>query len=277
MGMGGLIRPLSRLLQVKLEREEFEEELRELRERFVAAREEAEQARSRALDPGELEALRKVGDEGGGVRGAGGRVQRSASLTAAPPSQELRQAREAQRELAAEKQSREERLRQRERELAALKGTMEDEVSSRDGELERCRRDLQQLQEERDEATKVSAGSGGRGLPPPPAIPRDASPSGPPETSRLGGWPSPWHGCLAGKGLPGKRAGGVGAGEEDGGVQPAGAAGAARRPEEEGPRDGDAAEGVRAHGRELGGLPGTAQGESHQTGGTGAAAIPELP
>ncbi|XP_075301496.1 cingulin [Opisthocomus hoazin] len=117
------------LLQVKLEREEFEEELRELRERFVAAREEAEQARSRALDPGELEALRK----------------------------ELRQAREAQRELAAEKQSREERLRQRERELAALKGTMEDEVSSRDGELERCRRDLQQLQEERDEATKAKA------------------------------------------------------------------------------------------------------------------------
>jgi len=179
MGMGGLIRPLSRLLQVKLEREEFEEELRELRERFVAAREEAEQARSRALDPGELEALRKVGDEGGGVRGAGGRVQRSASLTAAPPSQELRQAREAQRELAAEKQSREERLRQQERELAALKGTMEDEVSSRDGELERCRRDLQQLQEERDEATKVSAGTGGRGFPP-PSHPEGCKPQWPP-------------------------------------------------------------------------------------------------
>ncbi|XP_074931265.1 cingulin isoform X2 [Phalacrocorax aristotelis] len=117
------------LLQVKLEREEFEEELRELRERFAAAREEADQARSSALDPGELEALRK----------------------------ELRQAREAQRELAAEKQSREELLRQRERELAALKGTMREEASSRDGELERYRRDLQQLQEERDEATKAKA------------------------------------------------------------------------------------------------------------------------
>ncbi|NXV97706.1 CING protein, partial [Calonectris borealis] len=114
------------LLQVKLEREEFEEELRELRERFAAAREEADQARSSALDPGELEALRK----------------------------ELRQAREAQRELAAEKQSQEELLRQRERELAVLKGAMREEASSRDGELERCRRDLQQLQEERDEATK---------------------------------------------------------------------------------------------------------------------------
>ncbi|KAK4807624.1 hypothetical protein QYF61_015970 [Mycteria americana] len=114
------------LLQVKLEREEFEEELRELRERFAAAREEADQARSSALDPGELEALRK----------------------------ELRQAREAQRELAAEKQSQEELLRQRERELAALKGTMREETSSRDEELERYRRDLQQLQEERDEATK---------------------------------------------------------------------------------------------------------------------------
>ncbi|XP_009465375.1 PREDICTED: cingulin [Nipponia nippon] len=117
------------LLQVKLEREEFEEELRELRERFAAAREEADQARSSAVDPGELEALRK----------------------------ELRQAREAQRELAAEKQSQEELLQQREQELAALKGTMREEASSRDGELERYRRDLQQLQEERDEATKAKA------------------------------------------------------------------------------------------------------------------------
>ncbi|KAM9214700.1 cingulin [Leptosomus discolor] len=117
------------LLQVKLEREEFEEELRELRERFAAAREEADQARSSAVDPGELEALRK----------------------------ELREAREAQRELAAEQQSREELLRQRERELAALKGSMREEASSRHGELERCRRDLQQLREERDEATKAKA------------------------------------------------------------------------------------------------------------------------
>ncbi|NXV38600.1 CING protein, partial [Rissa tridactyla] len=114
------------LLQVKLEREEFEEELRELQERFAAAREDAEQARSSAADPGELEALRK----------------------------ELR---EAQRELAAEKRSREEQLRERERELAALKGTMREEASSHDGELERYRRDLQQLQEERDEATKAKA------------------------------------------------------------------------------------------------------------------------
>ncbi|KAM6112679.1 cingulin [Phoenicopterus ruber ruber] len=117
------------LLQVKLEREEFEEEARELRERLAAAREEADQARSRAPDPAELEALRK----------------------------ELRQAREAQRELAAEKQTQEELLRQRERELAALKGTMREEASSRDEELERYRRDLQQLQEERDEATKAKA------------------------------------------------------------------------------------------------------------------------
>ncbi|XP_042641464.1 cingulin [Tyto alba] len=117
------------LLQVKLEREEFEEELRELRERFAAAREEADQARSSAVDPGELEALRK----------------------------ELRQAQEAQRELAAEKQSREELLRQRERELAALKGSVQEAAASRDGELERYRRDLQQLREERDEATKAKA------------------------------------------------------------------------------------------------------------------------
>ncbi|XP_075593483.1 cingulin [Balearica regulorum gibbericeps] len=117
------------LLQVKMEREEFEEELRELQERFAAAREEADQARSSAVDPGELEALRK----------------------------ELRQAREAQRELSAEKRTQEELLRQRERELAALKGTMQEEASSRDGELERYRRDLQQLQDERDEAAKAKA------------------------------------------------------------------------------------------------------------------------
>ncbi|NWZ28692.1 CING protein, partial [Asarcornis scutulata] len=117
------------LLQVKLEREEFEEELRELRERFSAAREEADQARNNALDPGELEALKK----------------------------ELRQAREAQRELVAEKQAQDELLRQRERELAALQGTMREEASSRDGAIERYRRDLQQLQKERDEAVKEKA------------------------------------------------------------------------------------------------------------------------
>ncbi|KAM6039361.1 cingulin isoform 2-T2 [Chlamydotis macqueenii] len=117
------------LLQVKLEREEFEEELRELQERLAAAREDAEKARSSARDPAELEALRK----------------------------ELREAREAQRELAAEKQSREEMLWQRERELAALRGSMREEASSRDGELERFRRDLRQLQEERDEAAKAKA------------------------------------------------------------------------------------------------------------------------
>ncbi|XP_074020521.1 cingulin [Numenius arquata] len=117
------------LLQVKLEREEFEEELRELQERFNAAREDADQARSSAVDPGELEALRK----------------------------ELREAREAQRELSAEKQSREERLREREQELATLKGAMKEEATSRDEELERYRRDLQQLREERDEATEAKA------------------------------------------------------------------------------------------------------------------------
>lgn len=78
--------------------------------------------------------------------------------------------REAQRELTAEKQSREELLRQQEQELAVLKGTMQEEASSHNGELERYRRELQQLQKERDEATKVSAK--GKGLPPPSRKPR---------------------------------------------------------------------------------------------------------
>lgn len=45
---------------MKMEREEFEEELRELRERFAATREEVERARSSAADPTEMEALRTV-------------------------------------------------------------------------------------------------------------------------------------------------------------------------------------------------------------------------
>lgn len=48
-----------------MEREEFEEELRELRERFTATREEVERARSSAVDPGEMEALRTVCSKGG--------------------------------------------------------------------------------------------------------------------------------------------------------------------------------------------------------------------
>lgn len=83
-----------------------------------------------------------------------------------PHPQELRQAQEAQRELAAEKQEQDELLRQRERELQALQGTMREEASSRDGAIERYRRDLQQLQKERDEAVKVSAGARGRGAVP---------------------------------------------------------------------------------------------------------------
>ncbi|XP_013798559.2 cingulin isoform X1 [Apteryx mantelli] len=117
------------LLQVKLEREEFEEELRELRERFSAMREEVDQVRSSTVDASELEALRK----------------------------ELRQAREAQRELTAEKQAQDELLRQRERELTALKGTMREEASSRDEALEQYRKDLQQLRKECDEAVKAKA------------------------------------------------------------------------------------------------------------------------
>ncbi|NXX10789.1 CING protein, partial [Podargus strigoides] len=142
------------LLQVKLEREEFEEELRELRERFAAAREEAERARGSTAAPAELEALRKVGAREG-VHAEVGTPSSTGGPQQSPPlSQELR---EAQRELAAEKQSWEELLRQREQELAALRGSMEEQASSRDGELERYRRDLQQLREERDEATKAKA------------------------------------------------------------------------------------------------------------------------
>ncbi|KAM7080373.1 cingulin isoform 1-T1 [Ciconia maguari] len=98
-----------------------------------------------------------AGRERGGDGALAGHVPEEQGRAPQHQAGELRQAREAQRELAAEKQSQEELLRQRERELAALKGTMREETSSRDEELERYRRDLQQLQEERDEATKAKA------------------------------------------------------------------------------------------------------------------------
>ncbi|XP_025048286.1 cingulin isoform X2 [Alligator sinensis] len=119
------------LMQVKLEREEFEEELRELRERFSAVRLQADQARSNTVGTGELEALKK----------------------------ELRQAQEERRELTAEKQAQDELLRQRERELLALKATLQETAGSHSRELEQLReqfqRSLQQLQKDSDEAVKA--------------------------------------------------------------------------------------------------------------------------
>ncbi|KYO19695.1 cingulin-like [Alligator mississippiensis] len=118
------------LMQVKLEREEFEEELRELRERFSAVRLQADQARSNTVGTGELEALKK----------------------------ELRQTQEERRELTAEKQAQDELLRQRERELLALKVTLQETAGSHSRELEQLReqfqRSLQQLQKDSDEAVK---------------------------------------------------------------------------------------------------------------------------
>lgn len=52
--------PACRLMQVKQEREEFEEELRELRERFSAMRVEVDQVRNSTVDAGQVEALKKV-------------------------------------------------------------------------------------------------------------------------------------------------------------------------------------------------------------------------
>lgn len=47
-------------MQVKLEREESEEELQELRERFSAMRVEVDQARNSAVDASQAEVLKKV-------------------------------------------------------------------------------------------------------------------------------------------------------------------------------------------------------------------------
>lgn len=55
-----MVFPLSRLMQVKVEREEFEEELKETRERLAATRQEMDQIRNRSADAEELNELRKV-------------------------------------------------------------------------------------------------------------------------------------------------------------------------------------------------------------------------
>lgn len=60
-------------MQVKVEREEFEEELKEMRERFSALRQEVDQVRNGAGNASEADSLRKVrwgcGEADGGYSG----------------------------------------------------------------------------------------------------------------------------------------------------------------------------------------------------------------
>lgn len=141
----------------------------------------------------------------------------SGSLSPSHP-QELRRAREAQRELMEEKEQREEVVRQREEELQVLRSTVQDEAQSHSGAMEQCQRKMERLREERDEAVRVRSGMGmamGMGWGRSSHEPRSNlttllqwNPSFTPHLLGLAGvfgarWPILLCGCVAGKGFPG--------------------------------------------------------------------------
>ncbi|XP_030042957.1 cingulin isoform X2 [Microcaecilia unicolor] len=117
------------LMQVKLEKEECEDELRELQERFSVV--QMDHSKTGAVERAETEALRT----------------------------ERAQVQEDLKQLRLDWQRQEELLQQRERELGVLKGALKEEVSGRDREKERLQqsfqRDLQQLKKSYDETSRV--------------------------------------------------------------------------------------------------------------------------
>nr|XP_033779611.1 cingulin isoform X2 [Geotrypetes seraphini] len=119
------------LMQMKLEKEECEDELRELRERFSVMQLEVAHSKTGAVDRAEVEALRT----------------------------ELVRVQEELKQLRLDWQRQEELLQQRERELGTLKGALKEEASSRDREKEQLqqsfRKDLQQLKKSYEETSRV--------------------------------------------------------------------------------------------------------------------------
>lgn len=117
------------LMQVKLEKEEFEDELREVRERYATVQVEVDHFKSGSVDASEADALKR----------------------------ELQQLQEQLRQMGLDKQRQEELLHQRERELGALKGALKDEVASHDQELEQLRqqfqKDMKQLKRDFEETS----------------------------------------------------------------------------------------------------------------------------
>ncbi|KAJ1080772.1 hypothetical protein NDU88_000963 [Pleurodeles waltl] len=121
------------LMQAKLEKEEFEDELREVRERYSTMQVEVDHFKSSSVGANEADALKR----------------------------ELQQLQEQLRQMGMDKQRQEELLHQRERELGALKGALKDEVASHDQELEQLRqqfqKDMKQLKRDFEETSMDKA------------------------------------------------------------------------------------------------------------------------
>ncbi|XP_078527132.1 cingulin [Lissotriton helveticus] len=121
------------LMQAKLEKEEFEDELREVRERYASMQVEVDHFKSGSVDANEADALKR----------------------------EVQKLQEQLQQIGLDKQRQEELLHQRERELGALKGALKDEVASHDEELEQLRqqfqKDMKQLKRDFEETSMDKA------------------------------------------------------------------------------------------------------------------------
>uniref|UniRef100_H2ZXB3 Cingulin n=1 Tax=Latimeria chalumnae TaxID=7897 RepID=H2ZXB3_LATCH len=122
------------LLQVRTEKEEYEEELRTIQERLSVMQVEVDHVKHSAVDNGEAEALRR----------------------------DLYLAQEELGELSSERQQQSDFLRQKERELATLKGALKEEVASHDRQVEQLRhqyqKELEQLRKTHEDSSKVMLG-----------------------------------------------------------------------------------------------------------------------
>nr|XP_006013391.1 PREDICTED: cingulin [Latimeria chalumnae] len=118
------------LLQVRTEKEEYEEELRTIQERLSVMQVEVDHVKHSAVDNGEAEALRR----------------------------DLYLAQEELGELSSERQQQSDFLRQKERELATLKGALKEEVASHDRQVEQLRhqyqKELEQLRKTHEDSSK---------------------------------------------------------------------------------------------------------------------------
>ncbi|XP_069506585.1 cingulin isoform X2 [Ambystoma mexicanum] len=121
------------LMQVKLEKEEFEDELREVRQRYATMQAEVDHFKNVAVGADEADAVK----------------------------QELQQMQDQLRQLSLDKQRQEELLHQRERELGALKGALKDEVANHDQALDQLRqqfqKDLKQFKRDFEETSMDKA------------------------------------------------------------------------------------------------------------------------
>ncbi|XP_066509464.1 cingulin-like protein 1 isoform X2 [Hoplias malabaricus] len=124
---------LEELFQVKMEREQYQSEIRDLQDQLSEMHDELDGAKRSQLDSAEQESM----------------------------MEELMQIKLDLQDVLVAKEEQEEVLRRRERELTALKGALKEEVSSHDQEVDRLKeqyqKDLRKLQASVDEAKQSNA------------------------------------------------------------------------------------------------------------------------